>query len=59
MKIYPCPNCGSYDMEVNYAYDRWKRWFVGCPVCYWCGESHRYKWAAIRAWNRERGERDA
>lgn len=56
MKVHVCPNCGwdRYKfLKEGSAFGR--RFFVRCSHCRWRTQYRRFKWLAIRDWNRRKG----
>lgn len=53
-KADACPECNEHELGLNDSLThRWKRFFVECEHCHWCGKSRpTIRWA-IRAWNKE------
>lgn len=48
----PCPKCGSAFVGIWWVVDSGK-FFCECRNCHYCGRTKRFKWRAIRSWNKE------
>ena len=58
VKAKPCPNCGCGKLGLNDSIlHRWKRFYLECENCHWCGKSRPTIGTAIRAWNRDNVEK--
>lgn len=57
-KVRNCPNCGSCRTGLNerIGIRKWKKYFIECENCYWCGKNYRTMRMAIWMWNREMRE---
>lgn len=54
-KAKHCPNCRCHSIGLNDFYFRkFKRFFLECENCHWCGKSYPTIRMAIRSWNKER-----
>lgn len=48
----PCPNCGKSAVGIWRIMGS-RKYVVECNSCHWFGKTRRFRWRAIRAWNRE------
>lgn len=52
-KAKPCPDCGCKDVGLNDCFmRRFKRFFLECEECHWCGKTYPTIRMAVRSWNR-------
>ena len=58
VKAKPCPNCECDKIGLNDSLlHRWKRFYLVCENCHWCGKRRPTIGAAVRAWNRDNVEK--
>lgn len=58
VKAKPCPNCECGQIGLNDSLlHRWKRFYLECENCHWCGKSRPTIGAAVKAWNRDNVEK--
>ena len=49
-----CPNCGCRIVGLNDCFMyKWKRFFINCEECHWCGRRKPTIRMAIKAWNKD------
>lgn len=52
-KRKPCPDCGSYRTGLNHCLmHKFKKYFLECEDCHWCGKTMPTIRMAIWSWNR-------
>ena len=53
-KVRWCPDCRCHTVVLNDSYfHRFRRFFIECENCHWCGKSYPTIGMAVRSWNRE------
>ena len=49
-----CPDCFCENVGLNESHlSKWKRFYLECENCHWCGDSYPTIKMAIRNWNRQ------
>lgn len=55
-KMKPCPNCGRKNLTAfKTCYPkRFKKWYLECDHCHYCGKRAVFRFIAEIKWNKEK-----